>query len=133
MKKICLLFLSLVVSNAVLCFSTYAKEFQTAVLINPPESTAYMAVDGNQCTDLTLRNQNVLSVLLSVAEPRPLQPTWDLILLPFASGKKTYCVFAKVPVRWNFTVSTVSSAAHVVLEAAWDPFIPDPTNLNLQY
>lgn len=108
-----------------LCFvlsnEAYAQQqdSKSTVLVNPPNSSATLSVEGNQITDLTLDNSNFLGVLLNVPEPKPFQGNWSVTLLPFGSATKEYSVFAELPVYWTWTVTTYSDVASVLITATW--------------
>ncbi|QEH39580.1 hypothetical protein [Chitinophaga sp. XS-30] len=99
------------------------KESYMTVMVNPPTSTVELLIYGNQCMDLSLKNQNFLGAIMSVPEPKPFQENWDVILLPFGSAQRSYCVFATVPVQWHFLISTYSDVANVGIRLEWDPFV----------
>lgn len=102
---------------------SYAQEeSKSAILVNPPNTSVTLSVAGNQKTDLTLKNSNLLGVLLRVPAPKPYQGDWNVTLLPFSSATRQHEVFSTLPVYWSWTVSTYSDAANVLITATWPAF-----------
>lgn len=98
------------------------KETKYYSLINPSNSSVSFGVDGNQCVNLKLKNNNFLPVTLHTSStPEVYMPSgWGVVVLPSASEEKSYCRFASVPVSWGWTVSTASSAALVSIVVSWN-------------
>lgn len=95
------------------------QDSKSTVLVNPTNSSTTLSVEGNQITDLTLKNSNFLGILLTVPEPKPFQGNSSVTLLPYGSSTKEYSVFAELPVYWSWTVKTYSDAANVLITATW--------------
>lgn len=104
-------------------FGAYTQQqSKSAVLVNPPNSSATLSIEGNQIVDLTLENSNFLGVLLNVPEPKPFQGNWSVTLLPYGSATKEYSVFGQLPIYWTWTVTTYSDVASVLITATWQSF-----------
>jgi hypothetical protein len=92
---------------------------ETTALVNPPNSSVNFAVDGNQCTNLKLKNLNLLGVLASVTVKPAIENQWNVTLPPFTSQSKDYCRLVSVPVSWGWDISTSSDAANIAITATW--------------
>ncbi len=94
----------------------------SVTLINPPYSSVDLNFSGNQNVSISVQNNNVLGVMGNLSCNIGFYDTKGYVLPPFGSVSYRYDMFGEVPISWSFTISTISDAANVSLNASWNPF-----------
>jgi len=87
----------------------------------PAQTSGTLSFNGNQVVDYTVKNNNILGVLLTTnSNPNIYPGGWSVALYPGQSSTKVYSILKNVPIGWVFTVTTGSDAANVSMSATWN-------------